>query len=296
MFIIFNQYNLKEITQFIFEKKFFTISITTLLTVLFLNYTATGCLIYPVIISCFTETTDWSIPNEVINQLNLHYKAWSKAGIGAGYGVEDIKGYLSGLSWIENWIKTYFFNKVSDYILVILFTSLILLFVFKKDLKKNNKINFRINISLLSYISIFLVFSLWFFNFPSLRYAGYSILFLLLVVPLCIYLAKNLNFNKIIIKKKIKILIILSLIIFNFKNLQRLNNELSLKNYEHHNFLNFPFYWVDNVEYESILINGKYFYEVSNNKSCWNVPPTCLRDRNYLDIQTKNGYFFYKKR
>ncbi len=204
MFIIFNQYNLKEITQFIFEKKFFTISITTLLTVLFLNYTATGCLIYPVIISCFTETTDWSIPNEVINQLNLHYKAWSKAGIGAGYGVEDIKGYLSGLSWIENWIKTYFFNKVSDYILVILFTSLILLFVFKKDLKKNNKINFRINISLLSYISIFLVFSLWFFNFPSLRYAGYSILFLLLVVPLCIYLAKNLNFNKIIIKKKLK--------------------------------------------------------------------------------------------
>lgn len=296
MFIIFNQYNFKEIIKFIFEKKFFTISVVVLLTVLFFNYTATGCLIYPVIISCFTETTDWSVPKEVINQLNLHYKAWSKAGIGAGYGVENVKSYLSSLSWIDNWIKTYFFNKVSDYILVILFISLILLFVFKKDFKKNNKINFKINISLLSYISIFLVFSLWFFNFPSLRYAGYSILFLLLVVPLCIYLAKNINFNKIIVKKKIKILIILALIIFNIKNIQRLNNELNLKNYEHHNFLNFPFYWVDNVEYKSILINGKYFYEVTNNKSCWNVPPTCLRDRNYLNIQTKNGYFFYKKK
>ncbi len=296
MFIIFNQYNFREIVKFTFEKKFFTISIALLFTVLFFNYTATGCLIYPMIVSCFTETTDWSVPKDVINQLNLHYKAWSKAGIGAGYGVESVKSYLSGLSWIDNWIKTYFFNKVSDYILVILFISLILLFVFKKDFKKNNKINFKINISLLSYVSIISVFSLWFFNFPSLRYAGYSILFLLLVVPLCIYLAKNLNFNKTIVKKKIKILIILALIIFNFKNIQRLNNELNLKNYEHHNFLNFPFYWVDNVEYKSILINGKYFYEVTNNKSCWNVPPTCLRDRDYLNIQTKNGYFFYRKK
>ena len=296
MFVIFNQYNFREIVKFTFEKKFFTISIALLFTVLFFNYTATGCLIYPMIVSCFTETTDWSVPKDVINQLNLHYKAWSKAGIGAGYGVESVKSYLSGLSWIDNWIKTYFFNKVSDYILVILFISLILLFVFKKDFKKNNKINFKINISLLSYVSIISVFSLWFFNFPSLRYAGYSILFLLLVVPLCIYLAKNLNFNKTIVKKKIKILIILALIIFNFKNIQRLNNELNLKNYEHHNFLNFPFYWVDNVEYKSILINGKYFYEVTNNKSCWNVPPTCLRDRDYLNIQTKNGYFFYRKK
>ena len=296
MFVIFNQYNFREIVKFTFEKKFFTISIALLFTVLFFNYTATGCLIYPMIVSCFTETTDWSVPKDVINQLNLHYKAWSKAGIGAGYGVESVKSYLSGLSLIDNWIKTYFFNKVSDYILVILFISLILLFVFKKDFKKNNKINFKINISLLSYVSIISVFSLWFFNFPSLRYAGYSILFLLLVVPLCIYLAKNLNFNKTIVKKKIKILIILALIIFNFKNIQRLNNELNLKNYEHHNFLNFPFYWVDNVEYKSILINGKYFYEVTNNKSCWNVPPTCLRDRDYLNIQTKNGYFFYRKK
>ena len=108
--------------------------------------------------------------------------------------------------------------------------------------------------------------------------------------------SKKFKFKKIIVKKKIKILIILALIVFNFKNIQRLNNELNLKNYEHHNFLNFPFYWVDNVEYKSILINGKYFYEVTDNKSCWNVPPTCLRDRNYLNIQTKNGYFFYKKK
>ena len=190
MFVIFNQYNLREIIDLIFEKKFFAISIVTLFTVIFFNYTATGCLIYPVIISCFTETTDWSVPTDVINQLNSHYKAWSKAGIGAGYGVEDTKNYLSGLSWIDNWIKTYFFNKVSDYILVIFFISLILLFVFKKNLKKNNKTNFKINITLISYISILIVFSLWFFNFPSLRYAGYSVVFLFLVVPLCIYLGK----------------------------------------------------------------------------------------------------------
>ena len=91
-------------------------------------------------------------------------------------------------------------------------------------------------------------------------------------------------------------LIFIALIIFNLKNLQRLNHELNLESNEHHNFDNFPFYWVADVKYKEILIHGKYFYQVTNNKSCWNVPATCLKDRNYLDIQKKGNYLIYKKK
>ena len=86
------------------------------------------------------------------------------------------------------------------------------------------------------------------------------------------------------------------MIIFNLKKIQRLNYEINLKSYENHNFFNFPFYWVDNVEYETFMVNAKSFNEVTNNKSCWNVPSTCIKNRNYLDIQKKGNYFIYKKK
>ena len=296
LFIFFYMCKSSEIFKFIFDKKFLILSSITLISVFFFNFVATGCFLYPMIVTCLTETVDWSISKDTINYLNSYYKAWSKAGIGTGYGVEDPDAYISSFSWIKNWFENYFFTKVSDYILVIVFVSLILFFTFYKDLKKKNYLNINIKILYISYLSIIIVFCLWFFNFPSLRYAGYSVVFLIIVVPLCIFFSKRIDFNNYKVKKKFKILIVISLIIFNFKNIQRLNHEINLKSYEHHNFFNFPFYWVDNVEYETFTVNAKSFNEVTNNKSCWNVPSTCIKNRNYLDIQKKGNYFFYKKK
>ena len=64
---------------------------------------------------------------------------------------------------------------------------------------------------------------------------------------------------------------------------------------EHHNFSNFPFYWVDNVDYEKIFIENKNFYKVTSKKACWNVPATCLKDVTNLKIERKNNYIFYTK-
>ena len=44
------------------------------------------------------------------------------------------------------------------------------------------------------------------------------------------------------------------------------------------------------------LIEKKYFYEVTNNKPCWNVPSTCVKNLSSLEIKKKNNYFFYKKK
>ncbi len=286
----------EQVFKFALNKKFLSISFFAILSIIFYNLTATGCILYPVVFTCFTETIDWSISEATVKYLNIHYKAWSKAGIGTGYGTLNPQEYISGINWIENWFRKYFFTKVSDYILVVIFVLLIFLIVFKKNFKVYNKIDFNLKIVLLSYLSILAVFLIWFLNFPTLRYAGYTIVFLVLAVPVALFIAKRLNFNNKIIYKKIKILIILAIFVFNFKNINRIHKELSLKNYENHNFSNFPFYWVDKVEFRTILLEEKFFSEVTNKKHCWNVPPTCLKNKSQLKIEYRNNYYFYKNK
>ena len=289
-------FKLKEFTKYISDKKFLIVSLISIISVFFFNFTATGCFLYPVTFTCLSETIDWSISESTIKSLNLHYKAWSKAGIGAGYGISNHQEYISGINWVNNWIKKYFFTKVSDYILVVLFICLIFTIFLKKNFLAIKKLDFKVKSVLISYLSILIVFLLWFFNFPTLRYAGYSIVFLVIVVPFSLFLAKRVNFNDKEVIKKVNILIILAIFVFNFKNIQRLNKELNLNINEHHNFSNFPFFWVDKVKYNKILIEKKYFNEITNNKACWDVPSTCIKDLSYLEIKKKKSYFFYKKK
>ena len=289
-------FKLNEIIKYISDIKFFLVCLFCIISVFFFNFTATGCFLYPVTFTCLTDTVDWSISESTIKSLNLHYKAWSKAGVGAGYGISNHQEYISGINWVDNWIEKYFFTKVSDYILVVLFISTIFIIYLKKNFVVKKKFDFKVKLVIMSYLLILIVFVLWFFNFPTLRYAGYSVVFLVLVVPISLFLAKRINFNDENVTKKINILIILAILVFNLKNIQRLNNELNLNNNEHHNFSNFPFFWVDEVKYNKILIEKKYFYEVTNNKPCWNVPSTCIKNLSYLEIKKKNNYFFYKKK
>ena len=99
---------------------------------------------YPVTFTCLSETIDWSISESTIKSLNLHYKAWSKAGIGAGYGISNHQEYISGINWVNNWIKKYFFTKVSDYILVVLFICSDIYYIFKKNFLAIKKLDFKV--------------------------------------------------------------------------------------------------------------------------------------------------------
>ena len=71
-----------------------------------------------------------------VKYLNLHYKAWSKAGMGAGYGILNHQEYISGINWVIIGLKNIFLHKVSDYILVVLFISTIfIIFLLKKKFR-----------------------------------------------------------------------------------------------------------------------------------------------------------------
>ena len=71
-----------------------------------------------------------------------------------------------------------------------------------------------------------------------------------------------------------------------------MNKEFKIPEINHHNFKNFPFFWVDKVNYNKIVRDDLSVYMVKDGKMCWNTPPTCVRNENFI-MKKKYGYKFY---
>ena len=81
------------------------------------------------------------MPLDVVKSLNIHYELWSKGGMGPNFKVDNPENYIESLNWIPNWISVYFFNKFSDYLLVISFIIFVFIsFFYKEILKKKKKL------------------------------------------------------------------------------------------------------------------------------------------------------------
>ena len=268
------------------------LSISAIVIFIFLNFTSTGCLIYPVERTCMSSYFTWALNAELIEYMNLHYETWAKGGKGPNFNVNDPSKYIDSLNWLGHWISIYFFTKVTDYILVTFLILLIFSLFFYREIFFNKKITYNYKTDFLSfYITIIIIFFLWFFNFPTLRYAGYIIVYLLLIFPFIIIYNKYLNTTSKSFLKKISIIFLISYFVFMYKNFDRLNNELNIPYNQHHSFINFPYYWVDSVKFEEKLINGIKVY--LTNGMCWNVPSTCVRGIESINIKKMNNYIFY---
>ena len=206
----------------------FVFGIFIFIFTVFLN---TGCLIYPASVTCI-QGIEWGIPLEQVDQMKNWYSLWSKAGANPNFRVPDPDLYLSNFNWISNWLSSYFFTKVSDFILIVLTISILCILLLKNN--KNNKISNKSDYKIL-YFLIFCLFVEWFLNHPTLRYGGYSLIALLFFVPLSSYLSKFSAYSNQL-EKKILILIFLSFGIFVTKNLFRINNEMI--KYDYHPFKN----------------------------------------------------------
>mgnify|MGYP001187208210 CR=1 FL=1 len=196
------------------------------LLIVFYNIINSGCLIFPLAISCF-DSLLWSLSSEKIEGVNIWYELWSKAGATPNYIVENKINYISGLNWLPNWIENYFFNKVSDFLLSVLFLIIIFwsIFIFRKENNIKKKFSFKI-----IYFYFVLCFLEWFFKHPTLRYGGYHLIPILAFVPLSI-IFNNLNINYLEFYKKSSIILLITIVIFLGRNTNRIINENKLYNY-----------------------------------------------------------------
>ena len=246
------------------------------------NILNSGCIVYPVSFTCFSNF-EWSLFDHAKSS-NDWFEQWAKAGAGPNFRVDDPENYIKGFNWVSNWIELYFFNKVSDFLLGIFFLLIIVFLIFYSK----NKINIKIKKQnyLIYFLAIILLFE-WFYNHPSLRYGGYSLIAFCIFMPFSIYLSKIISIK--FLKKKIVFLIFLSLIIFVGRNVSRIDNEVKKYNY---NFLSNPFYQLDKVHFRvdkfinSLLIGYQNCME-KNKKNC--------KSFNGILVNKKNIYYILKR-
>ena len=267
-----------EMKKFLFHKSFLKIvfknpTIYIFIIGIFLSiftiFSNTGCLVYPASFTCF-EQFSWSIPTDSVDQMKVWYEQWSKAGATPNFRVENPEIYISKLNWLNNWIKIYFFTKVTDNILVLITICTIGFLVFTY---KSKKIKLHKRKYILFYFSILILFLEWFYNHPALRYGGYTILALMVFIPISLFLEKFQS-NSILFKKKVYFLVILTALIFISKNLNRINHEYIKYNY---NLIKNPFFYLNKdgfkindmvkIYYEKQKENSKKKYLILNKKT-----------------------------
>ena len=226
IFILYKENKMNLFFKTLKSKSFFLFLLLILL-ILTVNFFNTGCFVYPAVSTCI-DSLDWSIGSESVAKMNDWYEQWSKGGAGPNFRVENPELYIQNFNWLPNWTKIYFFNKVFDFILGLLFVLIVFFLIFytkkKKIIKNNNYIYFI-------YFIIILLFFEWFYNHPSLRYGGYSIIVLLIFIPFSLILEKYQNSSK-----KIRIafftLIIFVTVIFVSRNIVRVTNEIEKYSYK----------------------------------------------------------------
>ena len=252
-------WSIKKVATVVINNKFTYLSILTIVAVLFSIFTSTGCIIYPASFTCF-ENFEWSVSVQQTDYMKSWYELWSKAGANPNYRVENTELYLQNFNWVSNWFNDYFFTKGSDFLATIFFISAVTIIYIKSGKQKitnKNNIDFKI------FYCIVILFALeWFLNHPALRYGGYSLFVLILFIPVSIYLSKF-KYNFFELKKKLSVLLVISLIVFSGKNFLRIFKEI--KKYEYKP-LESPYFYINKngFYHEDLLYNMRDNFSLNN--------------------------------
>jgi hypothetical protein len=248
-----------------FIKNFYFILFLSLYVLLyfFVNIANTGCIIFPLSITCFSDLF-WSVSLESVINLNNWFELWSKAGATPNYVVDNKIEYLNNFNWVANWTRTYFFGKGIDLIGSIVLIILTFLLIFSFNQNRIKSIIFKTEFLYL-YCALILFLLIWFNKHPDLRYGGYSIIALIFFIPASIYLSRFDVFHK---KNNLLICCIVLAVItsFNIRNYIRISSEL--KREDPYKFDNFPFFSKKYFEtkmnfgfsHKRIVIKGYNFY------------------------------------
>jgi hypothetical protein len=250
------------------------------LSIFLINFLSTGCILYPAKNTCNSEMS-WSIPKSEVSSMMVHYEWWAKAGGGPGYKNSiDREKYIKNFVWLDNWVKRHFFNKISDFLLSISFLALVIFFSVRHTFGNKIHINkikmIRTDFYFFS-ASYLLFFFEWFLNHPSMRYGGFFIVGLPVMLAVSKWLS-NCNYKIQKLKKATFFLCILSLIFFNLQNVRRLVSEIGQYQVD---IKASPYFILPKVVYKSQNISNVTF-QVPINNMCWSTPTPCASTFNYL--------------
>lgn len=191
------------------------------------NILSSGCIIYPVSISClnFISWSDSSKVYEFALSAEIFNKSWTSY---EGTLVKDV--YIQDFNWIKTW-----FNRgkveILELLILTLVCSLISLLIYNFNFNLKNYIKNYKNFKILFFYLILLIlfsFFIYIFKNPVIR-MNYHVLISINLILVCLFF----NPNTIKVKKHLLIFFIFIGLMFNFmKNFNRIYQE---------NFINNPY-------------------------------------------------------
>ena len=205
-------------------KIFFSFPILFLVLWLIKNFLVSGCLIFPVEITC-SKNIIWSNNNQVIKQ-SIAGEAWSKDWPNRkNFDIEQ-KEFIKDFNWIDAWL-----NKHFKYVLIIvtpfiLFLIILIISINYFKTEKFQKFNFnKFDKQKIIFVFIVLILSnlVFFLKFPLYRY-GYSYLISLVILLTSIFIFR---FDQKYLHKLFRSLIVICLIIFCTKQLIRIERNFN---------------------------------------------------------------------
>lgn len=261
------------------------------LTLIFLTLTAnsflkTGCFNYLLKETCIDEKKySWTFNYQNVEATKKLTKNWTRGFYHQGEDKLSEVEYNDNFNWIKNWFYSHFVNKISPFILLIIFIAATLELLF---LKKIN--NFKINYYII--IGIFLSLIFWLVYFPQFRF-GFATIAILTICIIKFFRRYDSNFKK----KGLIILVVLSIIYFNAYNILRIYNEHNRKDI--YIFNNFPFFSQPKLNYKVEKNNSFKFERSSNNsnfwRSCFNANLICVNHDHEVLFEKSGRFIFISK-
>jgi len=281
----------------------FIITCLFLFSWLFRNFLSSGCIIYPLQLSCL-DNLIYSNFQQTINE-QLAGEAWSKGWSDQKKNVMTYEEYIKNFNWVNTWTSVHLYQIYEKFIPFIIFLFFIFLCIINKNFYSKTLVSQKPKLKKNFYILFFLslLFSIiWFLKFPLYRY-GQSFLAIFFILAAYLFFSKFFNINsKKNFKKLYQIVISVALILFCLKNFIRINKD-SVEKYNH-----FPWPKIytlnekdDNFQKNFKLISrdNESLYYYSSGELCMYSKAPCsnyrLDDLSVKKIFNYSVYFLNKK-
>ena len=283
--VFFNNKNLKKI---IFNKTLIFLSLLMLFIFTSNSFIKTGCLNYLLKPSCVSPNIfKWVIKYEKIDYTKDVVKNWTKGFHLQRKNVLDKATYNKNYNWVNNWIKIHFLVKILDYLIVVFVIFLISKFLILNKSKINNKRKISRNILLNT--SILFCLLIWFSLFPQFRFGIFGI-----TITIFILLKFIFNPNDQINNKKFMTLFLISIIYFNFININRIYKDFNRNDI--YQFNNFPWVVFPNLKFKKKKIDNLILFRSSKNnnfwRTCWNAPGICANHDRSINLRKNKRLIF----
>jgi hypothetical protein len=209
------------------KKNIFILLLSIIITCLWLskNLLESSCLIYPIVQTCFNNLSWYPVGESNPIAAMINAEAWSKGWIDQPSNMKlGMVEFSQSFNWLNVWFGKHFI-KILEIVSPIFIAMILIKIVSMKDSKKIKKKDLSKNIykKILINLSIFNLIGLiiWFLNAPIFRYGSFYIVTFLILIFLIINYQSiyNISYSSI---KKLRFIFIIFLLIFSYKNLDRI--------------------------------------------------------------------------